>query len=60
MKNTLVNSCVAIGNASCSFLAATIRQGTSKPLSSPWRAISTRSSDDDLHEDSSELQWIFS
>jgi hypothetical protein len=56
MENTLVDSCIAIGNESRSSLAATIRQGTSKPVSSPWLAISTRRSEDALHEDSSDLK----
>jgi hypothetical protein len=60
MKHTLVASCMAIVNESWSFLAATIRQGTLKPVSSPWRTIFNKSSDDAFHEDSSDLKWIFS
>lgn len=54
--NTLVGSCIAIGNESKSSLAATIRQGTSKPLSSPWLATSTSNSVALFHDEASELQ----
>jgi len=59
MKNTIVASCIAIVNESWSSLAATIRQGTWKPVSSPWPAIFDKSSDDAFREES-DLQLIFS
>lgn len=60
MKNTIVASWIAIVNESWSSLATTIRQGTWKPVSSPWRAIFNKSSDDAFLEVSSDLKLIFS
>jgi len=56
MKNTVVSSSIAIVNESWSSLAATIRQGTSNPVSSPCLTIFTKSSYDAAHEDSSDLR----
>ena len=53
---TLVESCMAMGNESRSSLAATMRQGTSKPVSSQWPATSTSNSVALFHENASELQ----
>jgi len=60
MTNTMVASCIAIANESGSSLAATIRQGTWKPVASPWPAIFDKCLDDAFHEDSSDLKLIFS
>lgn len=60
MKNTVVSSSITIVNESLSSLAATIRQGTWKPVSSPCLTIFNKSSYDAFHEDSSDLRWIIS